>query len=116
MKPKFLAHANFNHKIISGIRRRDPSVDFRTAEQENIALAADSEVLATAARLGRILVSHDRRTMPSHFVKFIQERGSPGLIIVSQELDIGQAIEDMLLISTATTSEDWENAIGYIPL
>jgi hypothetical protein len=91
-------------------------VDFRTAEQEHIACASDTEVLATAARLGRILVSHDRRTMLSHFAEFTRERTSPGLIIVSQELDIGQAIENLMLISAATTLEDWKNAVGFIPI
>ncbi len=116
MKPKFLADENFNHRIISGLQRREPTVDFRTAEQEGIARVSDSEVLVTAARLGRILVSHDRRTMPSYFAVFIRTRTSSGLIIVSQELDIGLAIEDLLLISATTTLEEWKNTIGFIPI
>lgn len=116
MRPRFLADANFNHRIISGLRRREPSVDFRTARQESIEHASDIEVLTTAARLGRILVSHDRRTMPAHFAGFIKGQTSSRLIIVSQELDIGQAIEDLSLISAATTLDDWRNALGYVPL
>lgn len=30
-----------------------------------------------------------------HFVRFRKTRSSPGLIIVSQDLDIGDAIEDL---------------------
>lgn len=116
MKPKFLADVNFNYKIISGLRRHDPTVDFRTSGQEGISGATDPEVLLWAARLGRILVSHDRHTLPGFFADFIQQGPSPGLIIVSQDMNIGHAIEDLLLVSGATTAEEWVNEIGYIPL
>ena len=48
----------------------------------------DGEVLRTAAEAGRILASHDRKTMPRHFAKFVEGRSGPGVIVVSQDLDI----------------------------
>jgi len=51
----------------------------------------DPQVLAAAAESGRILVSLDRRTMPAHFARFLEMRSSPGIIIVSQEFEIGAA-------------------------
>jgi hypothetical protein len=50
------------------------------------------EVLSIAADASRILVSHDRRTMPAHFAQYSATRSSPGLIIVDQDLDIGRRI------------------------
>jgi hypothetical protein len=38
----------------------------------------DPEVLGIAANEGRILVSHDLRTMPGHFAEFIA--GRPALV------------------------------------
>lgn len=114
MKPQFLADANFNHKIIVGLRRRDPAIDFQIAEQGGTVGRSDSEVLLIAARKNRILVSHDRRTMPACFAEFIATQTSPGLIIVSQDLDIGATINDLLLISTATTLEEWQNVLGFV--
>jgi hypothetical protein len=32
------------------------------------------------------LISHDRKTMPAHFARFLDSRSSPGLIIVPQDL------------------------------
>ena len=116
MKPRFLADANLNRKIIAGLRRRDPKINFQTAEEGGILRQSDPEVLLIAAGQGRILVSHDRRTMPAGFARFIETRASPGLIVVSQELDVGVAIDDLLLISTATTHEEWENTIGFVPI
>ena len=75
-----------------------------------------SEVLAIAARENRILISHDRGTMPAHFLRFTATQSSPGLILVLQEIDIGTAIEELLLIWAATTMEEWRDKIGFVPL
>jgi hypothetical protein len=42
----------------------------------------DREVLALAARDGRILVTHDSGTMPRHFGEFVESERSAGVIIV----------------------------------
>ena len=76
----------------------------------------DSEVLRIAAESARILVSHDRKTMPAHFARFIEKRSSPGVVIVSQNLDIGAAIEDLLMIWAATEAEEWGDQLGVVPV
>ena len=45
----------------------------------------DQQVLAHAADAGRLLVSHDRRTMPHHFADFVINNASPDVLIVSQK-------------------------------
>ena len=54
--------------------------------------------------------------MPVHFARFRETKSSPGLIIVSQDLDIGPAIEDLLLIWVATDAKDWVDQVGFVPL
>jgi hypothetical protein len=76
----------------------------------------DPEVLAQAASEGRVLVSHDRQTMPGHFRRLIEKQASPGLVIVSQEIDIGRAIEELLLVWAASEAEEWENTVIFLPL
>ncbi len=116
MRPRFQADADFNHKIVRGVRRREPRVDFANAHEGGVVDVADPVVLSLAAAAGRILISHDRKTMPGHFADFVQERDSPGVIIVSQNLDISSAIDDILLIWTATVHDEWLNRIGVVPL
>jgi predicted nuclease of predicted toxin-antitoxin system len=58
MSPKFLADENLNAKIVAGLVRREPSIDFQTAKQAEILGLPDDEVLAIAAQSGRILVTH----------------------------------------------------------
>ena len=116
MRPRFQADADFNQKIVVGLRRREPSVDFQTAEAAGIIGVPDPLVLDMAAEVGRILVSHDRKTMPGHFTRFLQKRSSPGLIIVAQNVDIGAAIDDLLLIWVATEAAEWSGKLGFVPV
>jgi hypothetical protein len=67
------------------------------------------------ARDSRIPVSHDRETMPAHFAAFISESTSAGLLIVSQNLEIGQTIDQILLVWAASEAREWSNRIGYLP-
>ena len=75
-----------------------------------------SEVLALAAQENRILVTHDRRTMPRHFADYILHHSSPGVFIISQNVNVRVAIEELLFIRTASESEEWRNLIVEIPL
>jgi hypothetical protein len=43
------------------------------------------------------------------------ETALPGLIIVSQDLDIGAAIKELLLICVATDAEEWVEHVGFVP-
>jgi hypothetical protein len=67
MKPRFQADADFNQKIVAGLRRREPAIEFQSADEGGVIGRPDPEVLAQAASEGRVLVSHDRQTMPGHF-------------------------------------------------
>jgi hypothetical protein len=116
MRPRFQADADFNHRIVIGPRRREPLLDFQSAVDGGVYDVPDQDVLGIAADAGRILVSHDRNTMPSHFTRFLKARTSPGLIIVSQDLDIGTAIDDLLLTWAATEAEEWIGHLGFLPI
>ena len=116
MRPRFQADADFNQKIVLGLRRREPVVDFVDARAGGVVGVPDPDVLHRAADLGRIVVSHDRRTMPAHFARFLNGRSSPGLIIVPQDLDIGLAIEDLLLVWAASDADEWRDKVGFLPL
>jgi hypothetical protein len=55
--------------------------------------------------------------MPAHLARFLESYSSSGvIIIVSQELDVGAAIEDLLIIWAASDAEEWRNQLGFVPL
>lgn len=87
MKVRFLADADLNKAIVSGVLRREPSIDFLTAHAAGLLGLKDPEVLALAARQQRVLVSHDVGTMPAHFRNFrIDGKHSAGVFLVPQSL------------------------------
>ena len=53
MKVRFVADADLNRVIVSGVLRREPSIDFLTAQTAGLRDMDDSEVLALAADLQR---------------------------------------------------------------
>ena len=116
MKLRFLGDWDLNHDIVAGVIRREPEIDFKTGALAQLAGLPDSEVLALAAAEGRILVTHDRSSMPRHFARFIEQSHSPGVVIVSQQLAVRQAIEDLLVIWHCSAPEDWVDVLDYLPL
>lgn len=40
----------------------------------------------------------------------------PGLFAVSQDLPIGRAIEDLLLLAECSYEGEWEGQVRYLPL
>ena len=76
----------------------------------------DQEVLAVAARDGRVLITHDQATMPRHFGEFLRSQRSPGLIVVPQHLPIGEVVDDLILIWTATNAGEWTDRIAFLPI
>jgi hypothetical protein len=116
VKVRYQADADFNEDIVTGVRRRAPEIDFQTAHEAQLKGLEDSEVLAMAADEGRILVTHDRKTMPRHFGEFIQSRTSPGLFIIPQHADLLPVIEELILIWSASDADEYVNSVRALPL
>lgn len=115
-KVRFQADADLKHAIVTGVVRRQPNLDFQSANEAELEGKADSEVLAIAAQDGRLLVTHDRQTMPAMFGQFIMSKTSSGVLIVSQSLPVSEAINTLILVWEASTAEEWVNQIMSLPL
>jgi len=113
---RFQADADLNQAIVTGVLRREPKIDFQSALLAGLEGVKDPEVLAISVQQGRVLVSHDRRTMPLEFAEFIVNSKSAGVIIVSRKLPIEAVIEELLLIWSASTAEEWVDRIAKLPL
>jgi len=113
---RFLADADLHEGIVSGCRRREPTMDFLSANDAKLEGVPDPDVLRIAAEEGRILVSHDFKTMPRHFGRFLQAGGSsPGVFLVKQSASIGSVVEELVLIWSMTDADEWKNRISRIP-
>jgi hypothetical protein len=73
-------------------------------------------VLALSAQAGRVLVTHDRKTIPTHFAEFIWYATSHGVIVIPQKLPVRVAVEDLRLSWAASEAEAWINSVQILPL
>jgi predicted nuclease of predicted toxin-antitoxin system len=65
---RLLIDQDLDHDILRGLLRRIPQLDALTAFEIGMSRATDAQLLTWAEREGRIIVTHDRKTMPKHAV------------------------------------------------
>lgn len=114
---RLLIDQDFNQRTLRGLRRRIPQLDAVTAHDAGLSEAKDPELLKWAANEERIVVTHDRRTMPDHAADRIAagER-MPGIFIVPRRLPISKAIDDLEVIVICSLDDEWEDTVRYLPL
>ena len=111
-----MSDADFNEKILVGLIRRWPALDVERLRDLGMGGAIDPEVLAWAADADRIVLSHDKNTMPGHANRRLKSGLSfPGLVLVPQT-PIGAAIADLEILVRAGVRADFENQIVRLPL
>lgn len=92
-------------------------MDFLSAPEAGLRGMKDPAVLELAASLTRILVSHDMGTMPRHFQSYrAAGNTSAGVFLIRQDLDIGAAIEELVIIWQASEASDWTDKLEWLPL
>lgn len=117
---RFLTDENFREAIVAGLRRKQPDMDIMTAVEAGLLHVEDPLVLEYAANHQRILLTHDKRTMPTYLNAFLLSlkpgAHSPGVLFVLQLMATGEAIEDLLLIWEASAPGEWQDRVTYLPL
>ena len=87
---RLLADENFNASIVRGLVRRLPHLDIVRAQEVGLGGADDPSVSAWAAQDGRVLLTHDVRTV----TKFAWDRVARGDLmpgVVEVRMGLGRA-------------------------
>jgi predicted nuclease of predicted toxin-antitoxin system len=116
VKIRFQADENLDQAIVDGVLRREPAVEFQTAQESGLPGADDQEILQWCSTEDYVLVSHDVKTVPTHFAELSMRQRSPGAMLIPQKVSVGAAIESLVMIWNSYTASDWENRICYLPL
>ena len=98
---RLAADETFNGDIVRAVLRRKPEVDIVRVQDVGLSGADDPAVLEWAAREGRVLLTHDVRTMTRH---------------AYERVPVGSAIEDVLLLAELSLEGEWEGQVRYLPL
>lgn len=114
---RLLADENLDNRIVHGILRARPFLDIVRVQDVGLYGADDPTVLEWAAAEGRILITHDVKTI----TRFAYERVAagqpmPGVFEISKFLPLSKAIEDLLLLAECSREGEWEGQVRYLPL
>ena len=108
---------DFNHKILRGLKQRVPNLDFVTPNQLGNIAESDENHLIWSLANRRVVISHDVNTMTDAANKRLKNGELIfGLILVPQEMPIGDAINELELIITCSEENEFENFVEYLPL
>lgn len=96
---------------------KSPRIDFQTAQAACLDDLDDEAALRLAASQSRILVSHDKRTMPRALASFVAcGATSPGvLLVIPQNAPIREVLDSLILIWADDRSNEWNNLVLKIP-
>ena len=115
---RLLADADFNRAIVAGVLRRVAGLDLVTAQDVGLAgRTPDPVVLEWAAGQSRVVLTHDKSTMPDFaWRRVCAGQPMPGMFVVPQSLAIASAINDIALIAECSDAQDWDRRVEYLPL
>lgn len=113
---RLLSDENFNGNIVRGLFLRQPNLDLLRVQDVNLLNVDDPEILEWAANNNRILLTHDRATMPDFaYERLSRNQSMAGMFVVNDRMAVRQAIDDLLLIVDVTEQTEWKSQILYLP-
>ncbi len=117
MSVRFQADNDLKRSIIDATLRREPRIDFQTAQAARLDHLDDDAVLRLAVSQSRILVSHDKRPMPKAVASLVAAGGTSAgvLVAVPQSASIREVVETLILIWADNRADDWKNLVVKIP-
>ena len=108
---RFAVDEDFDNRIVRGLLRLLPTLDIVRVQDAGLLGKRDSEVLEWAAGENRVLLTHDASTMTKHAYARVESNRPIG-----QEIPIGEAITDLLLIATCSVDGEYNGQVRYLPL
>jgi hypothetical protein len=114
---RLLADENFNGHIVRGLRQHQPGLDLVRVQEVGLTQTADPDILAWAAAEGRVLLTHDRQTVPgSPYDRVNAGEPLPGVIVVDNDLPVGEAIAQLELLACCSLPDELRDRVVYVPL
>jgi predicted nuclease of predicted toxin-antitoxin system len=113
---RFLADENFDGRVTTGLLQRDPALDLVRVQDVGLSGRDDPTILAWAAAEDRLLLTHDRKTIPVFAVRRVQGgQRMPGVVVVATTGSLQVAIDAILLLNGASLPGEWEGQVLTVP-
>lgn len=114
---RLLTDENFDGDILRGLFRRMPDLDVVRVQDVGLAETPDQAILAWAADEGRVLITHERDTIPGFAYDRVRSgQPMPGVFLVSDQMPRGQAVDELLLATACLSADDCTGVVHHFPL
>lgn len=114
---RLLADENFNGDIVRGLLLRHTDFDILRVQDVGLRGDDDPDILAWAAEHNRIVLTHDRATMPEYaYQRVAAGKEMPSVFIVNDRLPVGSAIREIQLVVACSDQAEWIGRVTYLPL
>lgn len=107
-----LSDENFNGDIVRGLLLRQPNLDLLRVQDVGLREVDDPAILTWAASNGRILLTHDRATMPDFaYDRLVRGELMAGMFVINDRMPIRQAIDELSLLVDCSEQAEWKNVV-----
>lgn len=116
---RFMLDEHVNPAIQRQLRRLDPQIEVLAVGDDEAPSTGtlDPDLLVWLEENDYILVTENRNTMPAHFADHLAAGGHvPGVLCIRPNVTIGRVIEELYLIWYASTTDEYQDRIAFIPL
>ena len=116
---RYLIDESLPRSLVTALRRREPAFDAWRVGQPNMPAfgSTDPDLLIYCEGAGRLLVSLDRASMPTHIAAHLAAgRHTAGVLLVTRRCTIRTLLDDLILIWSASEAEEWSDGLIYLPL
>ena len=112
-----LSDENFNGDIVRGLLLHHPDLDLLRVQDVGLQEVDDPAILTWAASNGRILLTHDRATMPDFaYNRLVKGEPMAGMVVINDRMPMRQVIDELLLLIDCSEQAEWQGIVLYLPL
>jgi uncharacterized protein with PIN domain len=113
----FVSDENFDNFLVRRLLRRFPGLDLVRVQDVGLLQADDETILEWAAKEGRILLTHDSRTVPNFAYNRINKNlPMPGVFLVPTDVNRTAVFDNIVIILGCSEAREWQNQIIYLPI
>jgi hypothetical protein len=116
---RYLLDENVNPILRTALLSREPNL---TVWQVGLPGAPDfgtldPEILIWCEENSFILVTNNRKSMPVHLGEHLAlGRHASGILTLSENISVSETVDELMLISSASQSEEYQDIILYLPI
>jgi predicted nuclease of predicted toxin-antitoxin system len=114
---RLVSDENFNSDVVRGLFLRQSDLDLLRVQDVGLRKVDDPAILDWAASNGRILLTHDRATMPDFaYERLARGQAMLGVFVINDRMPVRQVIDELLLLNDCSEQDEWKGIVLYLPL